>query len=77
VKKNNMSHQKKSKIKNFFNSLNKKLTPQVLKDIHRPTNIPLTAHDCGWNHGKRIDKSRSVNTGENESESPLKIIGNT
>jgi hypothetical protein len=65
-------NQKKHIFANFLNSLLKKLTPQVLQDIHRPANIPLIAPDCGWNHGKRIDKRRSVNTDEIESESPKK-----
>jgi len=43
---------RKSIIKKIIN----KTKNNLLKNLSRPKDIPMTAHDCGWNHSEPKEK---------------------
>jgi len=50
------SHNKQNST-SFLFKLIRKLSLHILKDQSRPTDLPPTAPDCGWNHGEEKDKA--------------------
>jgi hypothetical protein len=66
-----MNNKKKPNLTNFLNSLIKKITPDVLRNLHRPDNIPLNATDCGFNHGE--PKKETVKLGDEKSLKDEKV----
>jgi hypothetical protein len=60
-----MNNNNKTNLENFLNSLLKKITPDVLRNLHRPANIPQNATDCGFNNGE--PKKETVKLGDEKS----------
>jgi len=42
--------------KSILREIISKIQNNPLKSLFRPKDIPITAPDCGWNHGKPKEK---------------------
>jgi hypothetical protein len=51
-KKSELPSTKNINLKEYF----RKVTKRQLNNLKRPKDIPVTAHDCGWNHGQAKEK---------------------
>jgi hypothetical protein len=53
---------------NIFQKIIEKIIKNQLKYQGRPKDIPISAPDCGWNHGEKIDVDRDGKEDRNYRE---------